>query len=397
MPHSDVADARRLFPGASRVTYLDLGGRGLLSTPVQQAIERHVRDGVEGCIDKDFLFEQTEAARTGFAQLINASPDEVTFTKNTSEGLNMVARAIEWQPGDNVILCPELEHPNNVYAWLNLQRHGVEVRVVPNVQGRMPVDAMIRAIDARTRLLTASAVTFSPGFRTDVETLGRACRERGVIFLVDAAQSAGIVHTDVQQAPIDALATSTQKGLLGLYGMGYLYVRRELAETLVPAGLARFGVELDAANAHESDLGGGWHLRPGALRFDLGNYNYAGVYAANASLRLLLDIGTPAIERHATGLARTLAAGLAELGLPVVGASSDPDRAHIVTLGVYEAGAPAYGGDASLHGLYAHLTAHDVKLSMRRGLLRFAFHVYNDASDVQRVLSLAADWVRAPR
>ena len=82
-------------------------------------------------------------------------------------------------------------------------------------------------MDARTRCATVSTVTFAPGFRTDIDTLGRACRERGVLLLVDAAQSAGKVHTDVQRSNIDALTVSTQKGLLGLYGMGFLYVRRE--------------------------------------------------------------------------------------------------------------------------------------------------------------------------
>src|SRR5690606_5433772 len=135
-------------------------------------------------------FERTERSRERFAALINARPDEVTFTKNTSEGINMVAGAIPWQRGDNMILCAALEHPNNVYAWLHLQRLGVEVRMLPDEQGSMPVEAMIAAMDDRTRLVTASTVSFTPGFRTDVAALGRACRARGAIFLVDAAQSA---------------------------------------------------------------------------------------------------------------------------------------------------------------------------------------------------------------
>ena len=85
-----------------------------------------------------------------------------------------------------------------------------------------------------------STVTFAPGFRTDVAALGRLCRERDVLLLVDAAQSAGVLHTDVQRSGIDAFAVSTQKGLLGLYGMGFLYCRRAWAERLEPAYLARF-------------------------------------------------------------------------------------------------------------------------------------------------------------
>src|SRR5678815_494031 len=105
----------------------------------------------------------------------------------------MVATGFDWKRGDNVILCPELEHPNNIYPWLNLQRHGLETKLIAHRNGHMPVDEMIAAIDAGTRVLTVSTVTFSPGFRTDVEKLGRACKERGVLFLVDAAQSAGVL------------------------------------------------------------------------------------------------------------------------------------------------------------------------------------------------------------
>ena len=215
-----MAAARSHFPGMQDCTYLDLGGRGLLSTEVRAAIEAHLDEAMRGRVDKDRLFATTEEARNRFAQLINAEPDEITYTKNISEGLNIVASSLDWKSGDNVIVCPQLEHPNNIYLWLNLQRFGVETRYVNHRDGYMPVDEMIAAIDERTRILTVSSVSFSPGFRTDIDKLGRACRERGVLFLVDGAQSVGVLHTDVKASNIDALAVSTQKGLLALYGMG---------------------------------------------------------------------------------------------------------------------------------------------------------------------------------
>lgn len=388
-----IVAARRLFPAVREATYLDLAGRAPLSSTVQAAIDEHVRDGVAGRIDKALLFDRTEQSRALFAKLVGADPDEVTFTKNTSEGLNFVATAIEWKPGDNVVICPELEHPNNVYVWLHLRRLGVAVRCIAQQDGQVPVDAMIAAIDERTRLLAVSAVTFSPGFRTNVDALGAACRARGVILLVDAAQSAGVLHTDVRASNIDVLATSTQKGLLALYGMGYLYVRREVAEGLVPASVARFGLDVGTDSAHESDMGtSDLTFLPGARRFDLGNYNYIGIHAANASLELLLYIGTREIERHACGLAKNLARGLSDLGLPVCGGRAHPRLAHIVSVGDYAPGAAAYSADGRLSELHAHLADNGVRHSMRRGLLRFAFHLYNDMTDVERVLTLAGTW-----
>lgn len=389
-----LAQARSHFPAMEDLTYLDLGGRGLLSIEVRAAIEAHLEEAMYGKMDKDRLFEKTEEARNRFAQLINAEPDEITYTKNISEGLNMVAASLDWKSGDNVIVCPQLEHPNNIYLWLNLQRHGVETRFIDHRDGYMPVDEMIAAIDERTRILTVSSVTFSPGLRTDIDKLGRACRERGVLFLVDGAQSVGVLHTDVKLSNIDALAISTQKGLLGLYGMGFLYVRRELADKMQPPYIARFGIDLGNADAHESDVGDrSFRFMPAARRFDLGNYNFAGVCAIHASLEFLLSLGTQTIEAHAVGLAHALAQGFLELGVPVCGGRPGPHIGGILTVGHYNSGGDKASSDERMNRLYAHLSANRVKLSMRRGVLRFSFHAYNNMDDVERVLTLAKEVV----
>lgn len=380
------------FPALKKWTYMDVAARGVLSKTTRAALDAQIDDRMMNGGDKDRFFALIEEARGRFAQLINALPEEVTYTKNISEGLNMVATGIPWKAGDNVVLCPELEHPNNVYAWLNLQRLGVEVRMVKPRDNHIPVDTIIARMDARTRCATVSTVTFAPGFRTDIDTLGRACRERGVLLLVDAAQSAGKVHTDVQRSNIDALTVSTQKGLLGLYGMGFLYVRREWADKMQPAYLARFGVDL--GDAHEAALGDmSFKLAAGARRFDLGNYNFAATAAVNASMQQLLNIGTQRIEKHVTGLVHALAQGYVDMGVPVAGGKPGPHLAGIVTIGNMSTN--HYGSDDErFNGLYQHLCDNQVKLSIRRGLLRFSLHAYNNLDDVNRVLELSRAFLR---
>lgn len=391
-----LSGARSEFPALERWTYMDVAGRGVLSRQVRAALDAHLDDRMlHGATSKERLFALVERARGRFAQLIGATPDEITYTKNISEGLNMIATAVHWHRGDNVILCPELEHPNNVYAWLNLQRYGVEVRMVAPRDGLVPVGDMIERMDTRTRVVTVSTVTFAPGFRTDVEKLGKACRERDVLLLVDAAQSVGVLHTDVEASNIDALAVSTQKGLLALYGMGYLYCRREWADRLHPAYLARFGVDL--GDAHEASIGGfDFKLAAGARRFDLGNYNFLATAAVDTSMAQLLEWGTRNIERHVVGLARALAHGFVELGLTVAGGEPGPQLAHIVTVG--QLSANHYGTeDERYNRLYEHLGANGVKLSIRRGMLRFSLHVYNSMEDVQRVLELTRAFLKTPK
>lgn len=388
-----LTQARGNFPALERWTYMDVAARGVLSRQVRAALDAHLDDRMlNGATDKEHFFALVERARARFAQLIGADADEIAYTKNISEGLNIVAAGVDWKQGDNVVLCADLEHPNNVYAWLNLRRHGVDVRTVPARDGHIPIDALVERMDTRTRVATVSTVSFAPGFRTDVEALGRVCRERDVLLLVDAAQSVGVQHTDVRASNIDALAVSTQKGLLALYGMGYLYVRREWAERLQPAYLARFGVDL--GDAHEASIGGyDFKLARGARRFDLGNYNFLATAAVDASMKQLLEWDTRRIEPYVQGLTHALARGFLELGLTVAGGEPGPHITKIVTVGAMSA--DHYGtGEARYNRLYEHLAANRVKLSIRRGMLRFSLHVYNNMEDVERVLGLTREFLR---
>jgi cysteine desulfurase/selenocysteine lyase len=373
---------------------MDVAVRGLLSQPVRDAVDRYLDARMEGRDDKAHLLGTVERARERFAHLIGADPDEVSITKNTSEGLNIVAAGLPWEPGDNLVFCPELEHPNNVYPWLNLPRRlGVELRTVAPHDGRIPLESLSAAIDDRTRLVTVPTVSFSPGFVTDIHPIAEICRRRGVFLLADAAQSIGVLHTDVRRLGVDALATATQKALLGFYGMGFFYCRREWAERLTPVYLARFSVDL-GADAHETAMDPErLHLRPGARRFDLGNYNYLAATAVDVSIAMLTDLGTPAIEDHARGLARRLAQGLLHVGLPVSGGDPGADLGHIVAVGKSGGGRHYTAEDPAMNDLYGYLVDRGMRLSIRRGVLRFSLHLYNDMTDVDRVVALAEEWM----
>ena len=386
---ADFASLRTQFPGTSRSTYMNVAARGLMTTGSRAAIDRMLDARLYGEADKAAMFDIIESSRRRYAALINAEPDEIAITKNVSEGLNAIIASYDWQRGDNAVICPDLEHPNNVFPWRNLaKRTGMDVKTVAPRDGQISVEAIADAIDGKTRMVTASSVTFAPGFRTDIAAIAKLCREKDILFLVDGVQSVGILHTDVSELGIDAMAVSTQKGLLGLYGMGFLYCRREWAERLTPVYLARFGV--DMGDAHEAALGDGEdRLAPGARRFDLGNYNFVAAAAVDESIGMMLDTGTREIEKHVTGLTRDLATGLLDIGLPVVGGEPGPATASIVSVGAIGEGQHDTVDDPAMAALHDYLMANGVNLSIRRGILRFSLHLYNDASDVARVIELA--------
>lgn len=384
-------EVRALFPGASEQVYLDISARALVPEPVRAAIADHLRTRMLRGGDKDAMRAVVEETRSAFAGLIGAHADEIAITKNVSEGLNLFGASVPWEAGDNVVLCPGVEHPNNIYLWHNLARlRGIEVRTVEPEGGHVPGEAMAAAMDRRTRLVTIPSVSFAPGFITDMKGIAAAARRVGAVTLVDAAQSIGALRTDVEELGIDALAVATQKCLLAEYGFGFLYVRRELADTLVPVHLARFGVALDA---HETDyVDGELRYALGALRFDVGNYNYLGAAAAGAALELLESWGVGRVERFVRHLAADLADRLADLDLPVAGGRSGSHLAHIVCVGKSGGGRHYSADDPAMNSLHRHLKASGIRLAIRSGVLRFSVGVYNNEEDISRVVEAAREW-----
>jgi cysteine desulfurase/selenocysteine lyase len=389
-------EIRRLFPGVEEQVYLDASLRGLVPLSVVEAAQAHLDERLHGTGEKAAYQESVERTRTLLAGLLGAEADEVAITKNVSEALNIFASSLPWEPGDNVVLCTELEHPNNVFLWYNLKNlRGIEVRGVKPDEGRVPVAAMVAAMDDRTRLVTVPHVSFSPGFLTDVRSIAVAAHARGALVLVDAAQSVGAIHTDVRDLGIDALAVATQKCLLSLYGYGFLYVRRDLADSLVPAHVARYGMDLGTEAGETARSEGDLPYATGARRFDLGNYNYLGARAAEAALELITDVGTARIEKHVRGLAGRLADGLFELGLPVAGGRPGSDLAHIVAVGESGGGQHDTADDPAMNSLHQYLTGRGVHLSVRAGVLRMSVGVYNNEADIDRVIELAREWVES--
>ena len=396
MPHPEpeaIRSARDLFPGAPRRPYLNVAVRSLLARPVREVCDRYLDGAMEGGPDKEMLFDTVERGRARFARWIGAAPDEVAWTRNVTDGMNLFLGALDWRDGDEVVYCPDLEHPANVLPWRNLAlRRGVRLKAVPADGGRLPSVRMAEAVGPRTRVIAAATVSYSPGYRADLAPLKEARDASDAFLVVDAAQSVGVLRTDVDRLGADVLAVATQKALCAFYGTGFLYCRRGVAEALKPAALGRHGVIFDASETALPDAG--IPYAPGARRFDLGNYNYLGSVAAERALAMLESLGADAIEARCRGLTRRLADGLAGLDVPLTGGEPGPWLSHIVTIGELGRQGERTVKDAALADLAARLQAADVVFSVRRAVLRLACFVYNDEADVDRVVEVARDWRR---
>lgn len=385
----DPLIVRRQFPGTANGIYLDSSAHALLPLGAQAAVARYFDDCIDAGGRSATMAEPIARVRAKFAALIGAHPDEIAIVRSVSEGINAVVASLQWQTGDNAIVCPAMEHPNGLYALYNMrQRHGIEVRkLAPNASLGFPADALADAIDQNTRLVIASTVAFASGARTDIDALARICRERNVLLLLDGAQSIGALDFDVRHTAPDALAVGASKYLCGPSGFGFLYVRRAVAERIAPVWLARRGVDL--GDAHPGEAGGeDYTLMPAARRFEVGSHNYAGANATEVSLDLIAGARVAAIEKHILGLAQRLTDGLASLGVPLISGAHDQHFSHIVVAGRAH---PDPDCASLLQGLHDHLAAGGAKLASRHGRLRFSFHFYNTPNEVERVLALVGE------
>jgi cysteine desulfurase/selenocysteine lyase len=395
VPAAGTEDIKTEFPAVQRCIYMDVANQGLISRTTKASADVHLGKRLIGENDEMEMLQLVERTRERFAKFIGASADEIAVTKNASEGLNIIANAIDWKSGDNVVLCPKLEHANNVLPWVwAKERHGIDLRLVEPENGHLPSATMAQAVDTRTRLVAVPTATMIPGFRSDLAPLVNACRSHNAFLVADATQTVGILHTDVNELGVDGLAVSTVKGLMGFYGLGFLYCRKAFAERFMPTYIARFSIDLGDA-PESAPIPAHFKLRAGASRFDIGHYNFPGIAAAYTSMGQLSGIGTKSIEAKVTRLAAQLASKLIAAGVPVCGGEPGRHTGSIVAIGDVTSldGAAACGID--INSLHRHLIQKNIIVSVRRGMLRFSLHHYNTDEDVARVVEHANAWLKA--
>ncbi|RMG95310.1 MAG: aminotransferase class V-fold PLP-dependent enzyme [Chloroflexi bacterium] len=331
----------------------------------------------------NFWIDEANEMRAYFrkvvADFLNArSADEVVPVPTTATGINLVAQAIPWQVGDNVVFC-EVEFPANAYPWLNLRRDGVEVRLATAVSGGLSLATLEPFIDHHTRVLAVSALQFFSGHRTDLATLGQFCREHNILFVVDAIQAIGHIPIDVQAMQIDVLATGGQKSLMAAPGNGFLYVRQEVA-----AGLHSRFIAANAVRDYEHWLHYDLTPLPGAQRFTLGTPNLSGMYGIIESIKLIEKLGRAAIDQHTSQLTAEIGRLLQQAGYDIITPLQPGKYGPILT---FRTNQTPKETDALVQALREH------KISVVKHLnaagephIRISFHCYNTMEDVARFM-----------
>jgi len=370
--HGNEEFRRHEFPATSREIFLAHAG----VSPLPRRVAEAMRNYLETCA----LTDQEEALPQGLlpgirkkaSRLLGVSPEEIALIGPTSTAISVVALGLDLAPGERVLICGE-DFPSNVYPWLALRERGAIVERIPTpALGRVEPEAVLEAMDGRTRLVAVSSAHFLSGWRTDIEALGRELNRRGALLCVDAIQSLGAFPLRASCA--DFVAAGAHKWLLGPCGAGLLFVRKERQELLKPRAWGWHNVQCPDFIAQERIV-----YRDDAGRYEAGTPGLAGLAGLDAALDLFLEIGQEAIAQDLRAKRRFLIDRLLGRGMEVLGADFPESNAASIVSFRPRAEDPETA--------FKRLRRAKVRASLRsdpkgRKYIRFAPHFYNTEAEL---------------
>jgi selenocysteine lyase/cysteine desulfurase len=365
----------REFPVRRNLVYWNHAAVAPLPRRVAEAISAHIENVRDrGAADWRAWYRAIDETRGEAARLIGARASEIAFLPSTSWALNFVAQAFPWKIGDNVV-GDDMEFPANVYPWMLLEGRGVEYRIARNRNGRIGVDEIAAVVDSRTRVVAVSWVAFHNGWVYPIEEIGAFCREKGILFVVDAIQGLGALPLDLRTSHVDVLAADAHKWLLGAEACAVFYVSERARERVPPAFGGWWNVK------HEASHAGGYldyklDFHVGGRRYEPGSLPTAQIMGLSAAFDLLEEMNVEEISTRIAEVVHALADGLARRGWKVT--TPEPFRSGILAAVPPEGDARRWAKDFESRGII---------VAPREGAVRFSPHVYNGASEVERILA----------
>jgi selenocysteine lyase/cysteine desulfurase len=371
---------RQDFSNFSPVIYLDCAYQG----PFPRVTVERIHRAIELKSRPDRLkapeyFGLPERVRARIARLTGAEPGEIAITTSATQGIGIVAAGLDLGAGDEVVVTSS-NFPSNLFTWLHLRRKGVTVKVIHPAGGEVTLDQVAGQLTPRTRVLALDWVDYSNGYRIDLAAFGSLIRDRGGIFVVDGTQGVGANNLDLHALPVDVMACAAYKFLLGPYGTGFAYVARELLAKLDLPVINWYSVE--GADDFDSLPTEDFRLIHDARVFDSGETgNFINLHGLEASLEFVEGVTISAVNAHCRRLLNRLEEGLCVRGYILSAGSSPGHESTILGFHALDAGATA--------ALHQKLSAHQIEVSLRHGMIRVSPYLYNDETDIDRMLELA--------
>ncbi|HYL13898.1 MAG TPA: aminotransferase class V-fold PLP-dependent enzyme [Terriglobales bacterium] len=364
-----IESFRKRFPVLAEKIYLNSCSQGALSVDVEECMLEYLRSWHRHGSPWDIWVEHYESARSQFAELIGAEPEEVALVASASAGVNALASALSFQQRNKVVLG-EFEFPTMGHIWLAQRPRGADVIFVEAEKNRIRVEAYDALVDRNTLIVPLTHVCFMNGFRSPVAEIVKIAHDRGALVLMDDYQDSGTRPINVKAMQVDVYVAGTLKYLLGPPGLAFMYVRKSIAEALVPTVTGWFGQR----NPFAFDV----RLldpAPGTRRFESGTPPIPTIYGAVAGIKLLQQYGLQNVADQIGLLTKALIKGASELGIQI--------KTPLDSVGPLVV---LQSNDAD--GLVRLFAGNGVICSSRHDGLRISFHAYNTPDDVKFVLHL---------
>ncbi|MEY2427735.1 MAG: cysteine desulfurase / selenocysteine lyase, partial [Verrucomicrobiota bacterium] len=342
------------------------------------AISTYARQCTTGDQEKFVYPMALDRGRQLAGQLLNCQPDEVAFVGPTSLALSLVASGLNLGKGDNILIYFD-DYPSNVYPWMALADKGVEVRFIKTTGlGVIRPADVVGQIDEKTRLVALASCHFISGYRIDFQAIGKALRERNILFCLDAIQTVGAFPTTIEN--VDMLAADAHKWMLGPCGAGLMYVRRSIQEKLTPPIYGWNNVRCPNYVAQEQIV-----FRKTSQKYEAGTHNLLGIVGLVAAMELISELGVEKIARELLRKRAWLVPALQTKGYTVVQADMPAESGSCI-ISFFRPG-------SDLTALHQKLMDANVVTSLRadrsgQKYIRLSPHYYNTDEELHRALKL---------
>ena len=359
---------RSLFPVTQSAVYLNNASQSPLNTLVHDRLQQFLQAELHPIGKKAFDRHQL---RSLLSKLLGGAPEEYALVTSTGVGIGLMAQGLQLKKGDNVII-PEREHWNNIFPWLQLEEKGVEIRLAKvNADNRLEPEAIEELIDKKTRVVSVAAVRFNSGFRPNLAAIGKIAHAHGALFMVDAAQAAGMIPIDVEKQQIDILAGCGFKWLLGMHGTGFLYVSNRVINQIDPVLPGMFAAENSyTALSYYTD----------ARKFETGTLAYSLFNVWAVGLECLLEIGVDAIYERVLTLTDILISGLIAQGHTIITPIMNrTERTAIVHFNI--------GALKKTQALYKELIAANILVTLQGENIRVSPNFFNTEEEIEVFLN----------
>lgn len=367
----NIDKIRSKFPGLQNIIQLSSCSQSALHVDVKESIKEYTNVWEKEGMNWDKWMEACEKSRIKFAQLINADPDEIAIVSSVSHAISSILTSIEVKNDKNEVILSKSDFPCIGHSALS--QKSLKVKYV-----HPTIENYLKEVSDNTLLISAPLVSFYNGERLDIKPVVQVANDKKSYVFVDAYQAAGQLEIDVKKMDVDFLASGMQKYMLGMPGVAFLYIKREIANQLTPKITGWFGqadpfaFDIEEVNYAE-----------GARRFDSGTFSMIHGYASNTAIDILLNIGIKNIEKYLYELSDFTIKYSQELGLKVV-SPTNPSRKGSNTAIKFE----------NASQIEKLMREKNIIVSARNDVIRIAPHFYNTKEEIKIAIDELSRLVR---